>query len=289
MELTDVIINHMLHGIVYGMLLFVVSVGLTIVFGMMNVLSIAHAAFYMLGAYIAFSIIGLTDNFWMSLILAPVAVGIVGYLVEYFLLRRVHSYGHGGELLLTLGVFYVIQELIKVFWGDFPRPLATPNLFGGKISLSNIQISDYSLFIIVAGLVVLAGVMLVLRMTKIGIIIRSMVSDVKMTGMLGINTGTTFLYVYAVSAALAGLGGVIAAPFLTTFPGMGMDMMIDMFIVVVVGGFGSIVGALVSSVLIGLLQSFGVLLLPQIALIFKFLLMAAVLIVRPQGLFGEKS
>lgn len=289
MELTDVIINHMLHGIVYGMLLFVVSVGLTIVFGMMNVLSIAHAAFYMLGAYVAFSIIGITGNFWLSLVLAPVIVFIVGYLVEYFLLRRVHSYGHGGELLLTLGVFYVIQELIKVFWGDFPRPLATPNVFGGKIILGGIQVSDYSLFIIIAGLVVVAGVMLVLRMTKIGIIIRSMVSDVKMTGMLGINTGTTFLYVYAVSAALAGLGGVIAAPFLTTFPGMGMDMMIDMFIVVVVGGFGSIAGALVSSILIGLLQSFGVLLLPQIALIFKFLLMAVVLIVRPQGLFGEKT
>lgn len=289
MELTDVIINHMLHGIVYGMLLFVVSVGLTIVFGMMNVLSIAHAAFYMLGAYVAFSIIGITGNFWLSLVLAPVIVFMVGYLVEYFLLRRVHSYGHGGELLLTLGVFYVIQELVKVFWGDFPRPLATPNVFGGKIILGGIQVSDYSLFIIIAGLVVVAGVMLVLRMTKIGIIIRSMVSDVKMTGMLGINTGTTFLYVYAVSAALAGLGGVIAAPFLTTFPGMGMDMMIDMFIVVVVGGFGSIAGALVSSILIGLLQSFGVLLLPQIALVFKFLLMAVVLIVRPQGLFGEKT
>jgi len=224
MELTDVIINHMLHGIVYGMLLFVVSVGLTIVFGMMNVLSIAHAAFYMLGAYVAFSIIGLTGNFWLSLVLAPLVVFIVGYLVEYFLLRRVHSYGHGGELLLTLGVFYVIQELVKVFWGDFPRPLSTPTLFAGKINLGGIQISDYGLFIIAAGLVVVAIVMLILRMTKIGIIIRSMVSDVKMTGMLGINTGQTFLFVYAVSAGLAGLGGVIAAPFLTTFPGMGMDM-----------------------------------------------------------------
>jgi branched-chain amino acid transport system permease protein len=289
MELINVIINHMLHGLVYGMLLFVVSVGLTIVFGMMNVLSIAHAAFYMLGAYIAFSIISLTGNFWLSLVLAPVIVGIVGYLVEYFLLRRVHSYGHGGELLLTLGVFFVIQELIKVFWGDFPRPLSTPALFAGKTSMGAISMSDYSLFIIVAGLIVCAVIMLVLQTTRIGIIIRSMVSDVKMTGMLGINTGSTFLYVYAVSAALAGLGGVIAAPFLSTFPGMGMDMMIDMFIVVVVGGFGSIVGALVSSILIGLLQSFGVLLLPQIALIFKFLLMAAILIVRPQGLFGEKS
>jgi branched-chain amino acid transport system permease protein len=278
----------MLHGIVYGALLFTVSVGLTIVFGMMNVLSLAHAAFYMLGAYICYTIVTVTGNFWLGLAMVPVVVGVVGYLIEYFLLRRVHAHGHGSELLLTLGVFFVIQELVKAIWGDYPRPLATPAIFGAQIDLGLASIPNYSIFIIIMGLILASAIMLVLQKTKIGIVIRSIVSDSKMTGMLGINTKIVFLVVYAVSAAFAGLGGVIAAPFLTTFPGMGMDMLIDMFIVVVVGGFGSVGGALIASILIGLLHSFGILLVPQIALIFKFLLMAIVLIVRPQGLFGEK-
>jgi len=285
MTLPEIITMHALHGLVYAMLLFLVSSGLTLVFGMMNVLSIAHAAFYMLGAYFSVSVV----SFWAGFFLAPLGVGIIGYLVERFLLRKIHVFGHAYELLLTFGVFFVVGELVKLIWGDFPLASPKPTGLNGITVLMDMQFPIYRFFIIFVGLCVMGGLILFLFKTRIGITIRSIVSDAEMVKMLGINTDKVFLFVFAASSALAGLGGVVAAPFLVINPGMHLDMMIDMFIVVVVGGFGSIFGALIASIMLAELQSFGVLLIPKAALVFQFMLMAGVLIVKPTGLFGEKS
>lgn len=290
MEITaSTIIIQALHGLVYGMLLFLVASGMTLVFGMMDILNIAHAAFYMLGAYLGFTILMTTGNFWLALVVAPVCVGFVGALVERFFLRKVHSYGHAFELLITFGVFFVITEAVKWIWGDFPRPVDAPLALSGSVQLLGFQYPVYRLFILVISSIVLAGLLYVFLRTRLGIRIRAAVSDGQMVDALGVNVPRLFLGVFSGGAALAGLAGVVAGPFLSTYPGMGLDMMVDTFVVVVVGGFGSLPGAFIASLMIGEMQSFGILFIPRLALVFQFLLMAVVLIIRPTGLFGEKA
>jgi len=289
MELTmSTLLIYALHGLVYGMLLFLVASGLTLVFGMMDVLNIAHAAFYMLGAYFGYTVVLATGNFWLALIAAPIAVGLLGALVERYFLKKVHIHGHAFELLITFGVFFVIGEVVKWVWGNFPRPMDVPSALAGSIKFIGLTYPFYRFFILFFALLVLAVLAYVFFKTRLGMTIRAAVSDTQMLSALGINVPRLFLYVFSGGAALAGLAGVVAAPFLSTYPGMGLDMMVDIFVVVVIGGFGSIMGAFLASLMIGELQSFGILFIPQLALVFQFLLMALVLISRPTGLFGEK-
>jgi branched-chain amino acid transport system permease protein len=289
MELTlSSLVIQALHGLVYGMLLFLVASGLTLVFGMMDVLNIAHAAFYMLGAYLGSTILVATGNFWLALVVAPVAVGLLGALVERFFLRKVHIHGHAFELLITFGVFFVIGEVVKWIWGNFPRTMDVPAFLAGSAQFAGITYPFYRFFILVISGLVLLALGYVFLKTRLGISVRAAVSDPSMVNALGINVPRLFLGVFSGGAALAGLAGVVAGPFLSTYPGMGLDMMVDTFVVVVVGGFGSLLGAFVASLMIGELQSFGILFIPRLALVFQFLLMAVVLILRPAGLFGEK-
>ncbi len=289
MELTlSSVVIQALHGLVYAMLLFLVASGLTLVFGMMDVLNIAHAAFYMLGAYIGSTILVVTGSFWLALILAPIGLGLLGALVERFFLRKVHVHGHAFELLITFGVFFVVGEVVKWIWGNFPRPMDPPGILSGSVNWMGITYPAYRYFILVISALVLLGLGYVFMRTRLGIAIRAAVSDASMVNALGINVPRLFLGVFSGGTALAGLAGVVAGPFLGTYPGMGLDMMVDTFVVVVVGGFGSLLGAFVASLMIGELQSFGVLFMPRLALVFQFLLMAIVLITRPTGLFGEK-
>jgi branched-chain amino acid transport system permease protein len=278
-----------LHGVVYGMLLFLVSSGLTLVFGMMGILNIAHAAFFMLGAYLAYTTVAVTGNFWLSLVVAPLVVGVLGMVVERWLLRRTHAFGHAYELLLTFGLFFMIAEAVRFIWGNYTLQVPPPSVLTGSVPLLGVQYPLYRLFILgVSGVICLAMGLVLLR-TRVGIIIRSAVSDAEMVGALGINTPRVALGVFGAGSALAAVAGVIAAPFLQADPGMGSAILTDAFVVIVIGGFGSLLGALLASLMIGELQSFGILWFPQIALVFQFLLMAAVLVVRPQGLFGEKG
>lgn len=278
-----------LHGLVYGMLLFLVSSGLTLVFGMMGILNIAHAAFYMLGAYLAYTTVVATGNFWLSLLVAPLVVGALGALVERWLLRRTHAFGHAYELLLTFGLFYMIGEAVRWIWGNYTLQVAMPAGLGGSVPFMGGQYPVYRLFILVFSTAICVLMGLVLLRTRVGIVIRSAVSDAQMVSALGINTPVVTLGVFAVGSALAAVAGVIAAPFLQADPAMGAAILTDAFVVIVIGGFGSLLGALLASLMIGELQSFGILWFPQFALVFQFLLMAAVLILRPQGLFGEKG
>ncbi len=278
-----------LHGLVYGMLLFLVASGLTLVFGMLGILNIAHASFYMLGAYLAYTTFHVTGNFWLSLLVAPLIAGTLGALVERFLLRRIHVFGHAYELLLTFGLFYMISEAARWIWGSYTLQVPMPAALSGSIPVMGGQYPVYRLFILGVSAVICLGMAVVLLRTRVGIIIRSTVSDAQMVSALGINTPMVSFGVFSVGSALAAVAGVIAAPFLQADLSMGAGILVDLFVVIVIGGFGSLLGALLASLMIGELQSFGILWFPELALVFQFLLMAGVLILRPQGLFGEKG
>ncbi|MBW1914447.1 MAG: branched-chain amino acid ABC transporter permease [Deltaproteobacteria bacterium] len=277
-----------LHGLAYAGLLFLVSSGLTLVFGMMNVLNFAHASFYMLGAYLSYSILRVTNNFWLSIILCPVLLFVIGALVERFLLRRVHTFGHVHELLLTFGLAYIITETVKCVWGNFPLAVNIGGYLSGQMSIFGITYPVYRIFIIICALAVGLIMTLIIYKTRVGIIVRAAVNDSEMVNALGTNVPLVFMSVFAVGAALSGFAGVIAGPLLTTYPGMAAEILIDAFVVIVVGGFGSLGGAVLASVIIGELQSFGVLLFPKLSMALIYLLMAIILIIRPSGLFGEE-
>jgi branched-chain amino acid transport system permease protein len=278
-----------IHGLVYGMLLFLVASGLTIVFGMMGVLNLAHASFYMLGAYFAYSVTHYLQSFWLSLAICPLLVGALGILIERYLLRKTYKGGHLVQLLLTFGLFFVIGEIVRIVWGTIPLSIPAPEILAGDVPLAGMSYPVYRLFILGFSFLVLTGIALMLTRTRIGIIIRAAVSDPDIVESLGNNVPMVFMGVFGGGAALAAVAGVIAAPFLTTYLGMANEVLLDCFVVIVVGGFGSLFGAFIASLMIGELQSFGILWIPRLALVFQFLLMAVVLVIRPTGLFGEKE
>ncbi len=278
-----------LHGLAYAGLLFLVSSGLTLVFGMMNVLNFAHAALYMLGAYFSYTILRTTDQFWLSLIICPLALFIIGAFVERFLLRRVHVFGHLHELLLTFGLAYIITEAVKWLWGNYPLAVNIGGYLEGTVQIFGLSYPVYRIFIFVWGVLVSLGMAAILFKTRLGVILRAAVNDNEMVNALGINVPLLFTGVFAFGAALSGFAGVIAGPLLSTYPGMAQEILVDAFVVIVVGGFGSLGGALIASLLIGELQSFGVLLFPKLSLVLIYLLMSIVLVIKPAGLFGEKQ
>ncbi len=289
MEILSSLPIQALHGLVYGMLMFLVASGLTLIFGMMGVLNFAHGALYMLGAYFSFSILRFTGHFWLSMLIAPFLVMAVGMIIERFFLRKVHVYGHAHELLLTFGMAYIIEELVKIIWGNEPLAVNLPPILSGSVPMLGVEYPVYRLFILLISFLVFAFLFLVLFKTRAGIIVRAAVSKKEMVGALGFNVPLVFLLLFGMGAWLAGLAGVIGGPYLITNPGMASTIIIDLFVVVVVGGLGSIEGALIASILIGQLQSIGILVLPQFAIVFEFLLMALVLIFRPHGLLGESK
>jgi branched-chain amino acid transport system permease protein len=278
-----------LHGLVYGMLLFLLASGLTLIFGMMGVLNFAHGALYMIGAYFSFSVLLWTGQFWLSLIIAPVLVALVGLLIERVFLRKVHVYGHVAELLVTFGIAFILEDVVMILWGSEPLKIEIPAILAGSLSMFGDTYPTYRLFILVVSLLVFVFLSLILTKTRAGIIVRAAVDNKEMVGALGFNVPLIFLLLFGVGAWLAGLAGVIGGPYLMTHPGMGAVILVDLFVVVVLGGLGSIRGALLAAILIGEIQSFGVLFLPQFALFFQYLLLAAVLILKPEGLLGEKT
>ena len=278
-----------IHGLVYAVMIFLVASGLSIVFGMLGVLNLAHASFYMLGAYLGVTVLSVTGNFWVSLLLAPILTAFSGSLVQWFLLRPLKEAGHLFELILTIGLSFVILELVKWGWGTEPIPVQIPGSLSGSVTILGSTYPVYRLFVFFFGLVVIGLLALVLYRTNLGMIVRAAITDPEMVSASGTNTPLVFNLVFALGAGLAGIAGVVAGPIMGIYPGMALAVGMDAFVVVVVGGLGSLMGAVVSSLLIGELQSFGVLLFPQFSLILMFALMAVVLIIKPQGLFGEKG
>jgi len=278
-----------IHGLAYGMILFLVASGLNIIFGMMGILNLAHAAFFMLSAYFSYQFLSMTGNFWVALLLAPIVTAFFGILLERFLLRKMHALGHMGELILTMGVSLVILAGVKIFWGTESLPLKIPPLLTGLVSIAGMNYPVYRLFIIALSLVVLAFMALLLYKTRLGKIVRAAVSDANMVNALGINMPLVFMFVFGIGTWLAGVAGVAIAPILLVFPGLADQIGMDAFVVVVTGGFGSLSGAFIVSIIFGLLSSYGVQFLSQLAPLLMFLFMAIVLAIKPTGFFGERE
>jgi len=278
-----------IHGLAYGMILFLVASGLNIIFGMMGILNLAHASFFMLSAYFSYQFLSMTGNFWVALLLAPVATAFFGILLERFLLRKIHALGHLGELILTVGVSLVILAGVKIFWGTESLPLKIPPFLSGLVSLAGMDYPVYRLFIITLSLVVLGIMALLLYKTRLGKIVRAAVSDADMVNALGINMPLVFMIVFGIGTWLAGVAGVAIAPILLVFPGLADQIGMDAFVVVVTGGFGSLSGAFIVSIIFGLLSSYGVQFLSQLAPLLMFIFMAIVLAIKPTGFFGERE
>ena len=247
-----------INSLIYGLLLFMLSSGLTLIFGLMNVLNFAHASFYMLGAYFAYQI-STYIGFWPALVFAPIAVGVVGIFIERYGLRSVHEYGHVAELLFTFGLFYVINELVILIWGRNPVPYEIPEAIDFTLlTLMQTDFSAYRGFMILISVAMFAALYFVITRTRLGLIIQGALTHPEMVGALGHNVPQVFMYVFGGGAALAGLAGVIGGNYLITEPAMAMSLGPIVFVVVVVGGMGSLTGAFVASLLLAAIQTFAV-------------------------------
>lgn len=308
----ETVIFALLNGTIYGLLLFMMSSGLTLIFSMMGILNLAHASFYMLGAYFAYSI-GSVTGFWLALIVAPLAVGALGAAIEKWGLRTVHAHGHVTELLFTFGLVYIFEELVSIFWGKIAVPYRIPeSLSFPAFELFGTQYPFYRIFMLIVSLSMLVGLWYLLKKTRVGLIIQASLTHPNMVASLGHNVPRIFMLVFAAGCALAGLAGVIGGNYLVTEPSMAHAMGPIVFVVVVVGGMGSLEGAFIASLLIGLLQTFaisinasfsdifgfmglshtselGQITVASIAPILPFILLVLVLILRPRGLLGERE
>ncbi len=286
---TAMYITQGIHGLVYGMVLFLVASGLNIIFGMMGILNLAHAAFFMLSAYFSYQVLTTTGNFWVALIVAPVVTAFFGIILERFFLRKVHASGHIGELILTMGISLIILAAVKIFWGTENLPVKVPPLLDGLVYFWGMDYPIYRLFVIGMAVLVLAIMLVLLYKSRLGKIVRAAVTDADMVNALGVNIPVVFMFIFGIGTWLAGVAAVVIAPILTVFPGLADQVGMDAFIVVVTGGFGSLLGAFIVSIIFGLLSSYGVQFLSQLAPVLMFGFMAVVLTIRPMGFFGERE
>ena len=287
-----------LNGISYGLLLFMLSSGLTLVFSLMGVLNFAHASFYMLGAYFAYQI-STKIGFWPALVVAPVLVGAIGMLIERWGLRQVHKHGHVAELLFTFGLAYLIEEAVHLVWGrsavDYRVP---PDLDGPLFTIFTSQYPIYRGFMMLVSVAMLVSIWLALTRTRIGLVIQAALTHPQTVEALGHNVPRVFMLVFGGGTALAGLAGVIGGNAFVTEPGMAASVGPIIFVIVVVGGMGSLAGAFIASLLIGCMQTFAVALdwnlvggikMSQLAPVLPYLLMVLLLIFRPTGLMGTRE
>ncbi len=315
----ELFLVQLLNGLSYGLLLFMLAAGLTLIFSMMGVLNFAHTSFYMLGAYIAYQI-STWIGFWAALIVAPVLVGLLGAAVEVWGLRRVHKWGHVPELLFTFGLSYIIFELVQVLWGRAPVPYPVPPALSGPVGFLQavgITFPQYRLFMMAVAIAMLLAIWLLLTRTRIGLVIQAALTHPDQVEALGHNVPRVFMFVFGAGCALAGLAGVIGGNAFVTEPGMAGGVGAIVFVVIVFGGLGSLAGALVASIVLGLVDSFGktsdaslagllasagVELTPQtfgypvlsmsvaqVAPVLPYLLLVLILIFRPRGLMGTRE
>jgi branched-subunit amino acid ABC-type transport system permease component len=284
----DFVIVQGLNGVAYGLLLFLLAAGLSLIFGMMDVVNLAHGSFFMLGAYLAYSAVRATHNFWLALIIAPLVIGALGIAVEVGLLKRLYHRPLLDQVILTFGLSFMAVELAKIVWGSSELAIQPPDIFSGPVTILGNPYPVYRLVVIGIGVLIALALWTVERRTRIGAIIRAGVADRQMVAGLGVNIGAVFTGVFAFGAALAAFGGVVAGPVLGVAPGIDGDVLINALIVVVVGGMGTLTGAFWGGLLIGVAVTFLTILVPQIALVLTFLVMGAILLVRPNGLFGMK-
>ncbi len=307
----------LLNGVSYGLLLFMLSSGLTLIFSMMGVLNFAHTSFYMLGAYIAYTLSGII-GFWPALFIAPILVGALGAGFERYSLRRVHKFGHVPELLVTFGLSFLILEIVQLVWGRSTVPYGLPPLLQGPLfTIYGTQFPRSRSFIMLVAMVMLVSVWLLLTRTRVGLVIQAALKNPEMVEALGHNVPRVFMLVFGGGCALAGLAGVVGGNTYVTEPAMAGSVGSIIFVVVVVGGLGSLAGAFLASLLIGIIQTFAVamdqsmatglkalgmtvgegtfgypllnLTISQVAPILPYLFLVLILIFRPKGLLGTRS
>jgi branched-chain amino acid transport system permease protein len=277
-----------LNGVQYGFLLFLVASGLTLVFGIMGIINLAHGAFYMLGAYTVFWLVGYTDNLFVAIVLGLAIMLAFGYLLERAAISFLYKRNHLYQVLLTYGLILILDEMQRILWGTDFNSVPVPQILNGSIPLTETQVYPvYRLFISVMCMAVAAGLYLLIGRTKLGMMIRAGASNREMAQVLGIDIGRVFAIVFSIGVALAAFSGMIGAPVSSVYPGMGEQILIVSFVVVVIGGIGSVKGAFVGAMLIGLADTFGRVLLPDFASVVVYAVMAVVLLWRPQGLFGR--
>jgi branched-chain amino acid transport system permease protein len=285
----SIAVEQLLNAVALAALLFLVSVGLSLVFGILRVVNFAHGVFYMLGGYLGFTVTALTGSFWLSLALAPLLVGLVGAALEYSTLRFIYRGPPISQLLLTFGLSLILEEGVRIVYGATAKPVDPPPSLQGSVELAGAFYPRYRLFLIALGITLGLGLWLFLRRTRSGLVIRAVAQNAEMASCLGADVRRVRTAVFGGACALAGLGGVAAVPMMSAHLGMGISVIVDAFVVVVIGGLGSMVGSMVGSLMVGAAQTWGAFYLPETAMAIMYAVMGAILIFRPWGLFGEEE
>ncbi len=278
---------HALNGVAYGMLLFLLAAGLSLIYGLMKILNLTHGSFYLLGGYIGLSVMQATGSFVLALAAAALAIAVIGAVIERFFLRRFHL-DDLPQTLITFGFLFIFSDLSLWLWGGDPLMLEKPHLFDRSVPLGAYYYPMYRLFLIAVGAAIAGGLWWFQEHTRLGTMLRAGVDDSEIARALGIDVSRLFTFVFATGAALAAFAGVLAAPELSLYPGADFDTLILAFVVIIVGGLGSLRGALAGALLVGILDDVGKAFFPQFALFTVFVPMAVILVARPTGLFGRR-
>jgi branched-chain amino acid transport system permease protein len=285
------ILVQVMSGLSVGMFLFLLSVGMSLIFGVTRIVNLAHGSFYMVSAYLMVTLIEMLPespvSFWIALLLAPVGVAILGGVIEVTLLRRVYRRDPMIQLILTFGLILIIGTLVLLVWGPDNKSVSRPDALAGSVRILGQPFPSYYLLVLGLSPLIAVGLWLVFYRTRWGMLVRAATVDREMLGALGVDVSTLYTQVFVFGSWLAGLGGALAAPTVAVALGMDADVLINAFVVVVIGGLGSFAGSLISALLVGLLQSFGILIFPAVSIVLLFAIMAVVLIVRPWGLLGQ--
>jgi branched-chain amino acid transport system permease protein len=281
--------KQLLNGLTLGFMYVIIASGLSLIFGLMEVINFAHGALYMLGAYFGLAIFTLTGNFWLSLLVAPIIVGVVGMLLEYSTFRPLYGRSPLYHILLTFGLVLIIGNAAEMVWGKAYHLFPRPEGFKGMVGFLGVTYPTYRLFVLAAGFGISAFLWFILKKTRFGLIIRAGAQNREITSAFGIDISRYFTVVFGFGVAIAGAAGVLMAPILSVHPHMGDGIIITAFIVVVIGGLGSLSGAAIAGILVGLLESFSVILFPAFTGAMMYMAMAVVLLVRPQGLLGVEE
>ncbi|MDP4126066.1 MAG: branched-chain amino acid ABC transporter permease [Bacillota bacterium] len=287
MELSEIVIQT-LNGISYGLLLFLLAAGLSLIFGLMGIINLAHGSYYTLGAYVGIVIIQMTGNFFVGLMGAAVVLALLGIVMERFFFRKLYK-RELDQVLLTFGFAYLFMDINKWIWGGVPRSLPKPPFLEGSISILGEAFPIYRFGIIVIGLGIAVLLWLFLEKTRTGVIIRAGVDDKEMVSGLGINIKLYFSGIFALGAFLAAIGGVIGGPIIGAYPGLDFEILVLALAVVVVGGLGTLKGAFWGSLLIGFAETFGKAIFPDFAMFTIYVTMALILIFKPSGLLGKEE
>lgn len=285
----ELIAMQLFTGIALGAIYVLLAVGLSLIFGMLTVVNFAHGAFYMVGAYAGLLVLEQTGSFWIAMLLAPIATGLLGMACERWLIRPLYGRGIDYPLLLTFGLAYMLVEGIRMIFGRTGIPVETPDALQGFLDLGFTVFPTYRIFVIGVVTALMLSLWLLLEKTSFGLIVRAGARDSVMVRVLGVDVSRVWLIVFGLGTGIAALAGVLSAPLQGVSPEMGTSVLIVAFVVTVVGGMGSLLGAVVAGLLVGVVESMAVLFAPEAAKVSMFVLMAAVLLIRPQGLFGRSG